>query len=60
MTLFHEQMQKMKTHLGFVAALDQRGGSTPHALCAYGIKEGAWSNDSEMFAIVHQPTARVA
>jgi fructose-bisphosphate aldolase class I len=60
MTLFHEQMQKMKTHLGFVAALDQSGGSTPHALCAYGIKEGAWSNDSEMFAIVHQPTARVA
>jgi fructose-bisphosphate aldolase class I len=59
MTLFHEQMQKMKTHLGFVAALDQSGGSTPHALRAYGIKEGAWSNDSEMFAIVHQMRTRI-
>lgn len=49
----------MKTQPGFVAALDQSGGSTPKALAAYGIKEGAWSNDEEMFAIVHQMRARI-
>lgn len=49
----------MKTQPGFVAALDQSGGSTPKALAAYGIKEGAWSNDDEMFAIVHQMRARI-
>src|ERR1043165_720263 len=54
-----QQLQKMKTQPGFVAALDQSGGSTPKALAAYGIKEGAWSNDDEMFAIVHQMRARI-
>jgi len=54
-----EQMQKMKNQPGFVAALDQSGGSTPHALALYGIKEGAWKNDDEMFALVHQMRARV-
>jgi len=54
-----EQLQKMKTQPGFVAALDQSGGSTPKALAAYGIQEGAWSNDDEMFAIVHQMRARM-
>src|SRR5262249_45748516 len=56
---FEEQLQKMKTHAGFVAALDQSGGSTPHALRAYGIKEGAWSNEAEMFALVHQMRTRI-
>jgi fructose-bisphosphate aldolase class I len=56
---FKEQLQKMKTHPGFVAALDQSGGSTPGALRAYGIKEDAWSNEEEMFAIMHQMRARV-
>jgi len=56
---FKEQLQKMKTHPGFVAALDQSGGSTPNALRAYGIKENAWSNEEEMFAIVHQMRARI-
>src|SRR5207253_5378158 len=51
---FEEQLRQMKTRPGFVAALDQSGGSTPGALRAYGIKEGAWSNDEEMFALVHQ------
>src|SRR5262245_2989262 len=53
------QLQKMKTQPGFVAALDQSGGSTPKALAAYGIKQAAWSNDDEMFAIVHQMRARI-
>src|SRR5216683_2820613 len=54
-----QQLQKMKNQHGFVAALDQSGGSTPKALAAYGIKEGSWSNDDEMFAIVHQMRARI-
>src|ERR1700747_3362356 len=57
--LNEQQLQKMKTHPGFIAALDQSGGSTPSALRLYGIKEGAWSNQDEMFAIVHQMRTRV-
>jgi fructose-bisphosphate aldolase class I len=57
--LNQEQLQKMKMQPGFVAALDQSGGSTPKALAAYGIKEDAWSNEKEMFAIVHQMRARI-
>jgi fructose-bisphosphate aldolase, class I len=54
-----EQLQKMKTYPGFIAALDQSGGSTPGALRAYGIKDGAWSNDEEMLTIVHQMRTRI-
>src|SRR5215475_6566011 len=54
-----QQLQKMKTHPGFIAALDQSGGSTPGALRLYGIKEGAWSTEDEMFAIVHQTRTRI-
>src|SRR5213596_3462027 len=54
-----EQFEKMKTHPGFIAALDQSGGSTPGALRLYGIKEGAWSNEDEMFGIVHQMRTRM-
>ena len=54
-----EQFEKMKTHPGFIAALDQSGGSTPGALRLYGIKEGAWSNEDEMFALVHEMRTRV-
>src|SRR5215468_783095 len=54
-----QQLQKMKTHPGFIAALDQSGGSTPGALKSYGIKENAWSNEDEMFAIVHQMRTRI-
>ena len=57
--LNEQQLQKMKSHPGFIAALDQSGGSTPSALRLYGIKEGAWSNEDEMFAIVHQMRARL-
>jgi fructose-bisphosphate aldolase class I len=56
---FAEQLQKMKTQPGFIAALDQSGGSTPNALRAYGIKEDAWANETEMFAIVHQMRTRI-
>ena len=54
-----EQLQTMKGQPGFVAALDQSGGSTPKALAAYGIPAGSWSNDDEMFALVHEMRARV-
>ena len=59
MNNFTQQLQKMKTHPGFIAALDQSGGSTPKALLSYGIKENAWSNEAEMFAIVHQMRTRI-
>jgi len=57
--LNQQQLQKMKSHPGFIAALDQSGGSTPKALALYGIKEGAWSNEDEMFAIVHRMRTRM-
>jgi fructose-bisphosphate aldolase class I len=54
-----EQLQKIKTSPGFVAALDQSGGSTPKALRLYGIQENTWSSDEEMFTIVHQMRTRI-
>jgi len=59
MSNYEQQLQKMKTHPGFIAALDQSGGSTPKALSLYGIKENAWSNEAEMFAIVHKMRTRI-
>jgi fructose-bisphosphate aldolase class I len=56
---FKAQLEQMRTHPGFIAALDQSGGSTPGALRAYGIKEGAWSTEEQMFAIVHQMRTRI-
>jgi fructose-bisphosphate aldolase, class I len=56
---FKTQLEKMQKHPGFIAALDQSGGSTPGALRAYGIQDGAWSNEAEMFAIVHQMRTRI-
>src|SRR6059036_747900 len=58
-TVKERQLQKMKTQPVFIAALDQSGGSTPNALRAYGIKEGAWSNEEQMFGIVHQMRTRI-
>ena len=54
-----EQLQKMKTHPGFIAALDQSGGSTPHALALYGINDHSWADDDEMFDLVHQMRTRI-
>ena len=56
---FRSQLAKMRSDPGFIAALDQSGGSTPGALRAYGIKEGAWSNEEQMFGIVHQMRMRI-
>jgi fructose-bisphosphate aldolase class I len=57
--LNEQQLQKIKSHPGFIAALDQSGGSTPKALALYGIKKDAWSNEDEMFAMVHQMRSRI-
>lgn len=54
-----EQLEKMRNAPGFIAALDQSGGSTPKALGLYGISPDAWSNDEEMFDIVHQMRTRI-
>jgi fructose-bisphosphate aldolase class I len=54
-----EQLEKVKTQPGFIAALDQSGGSTPGALRAYGIKDGAWANEDAMFALVHRMRTRI-
>lgn len=56
---FTKQLQKMKTAPGFIAALDQSGGSTPKALVAYGLKNDAWTNDQEMYLLVHQMRTRI-
>jgi len=57
--LHAQQLHKMQTQPGFIAALDQSGGSTPNALRLYGITEGAWANEEEMFALVHQMRTRI-
>lgn len=59
MGCFDEQMHKMKTRPGFIAALDQSGGSTPSALRSYGVKDDEWSNEEEMYALVHQLRGRI-
>jgi len=56
----HSQMrEKIRTGDGFIAALDQSGGSTPKALHGYGIEDGAWGNDEEMFDLIHQMRSRI-
>jgi fructose-bisphosphate aldolase class I len=57
--LREQQQRKIKTQAGFLAALDQSGSSTAKALLAYGIKENAWSDEEQMFALVHQMRARM-
>jgi fructose-bisphosphate aldolase class I len=54
-----EQLEKVTSGRGFIAALDQSGGSTPKALALYGIAEDAYSDDDEMFALVHQMRTRI-
>lgn len=56
---FEQQLEKVRTKPGFIAALDQSGGSTPKALRLYGVTEDAWSNDDEMFAVVHEMRTRI-
>jgi fructose-bisphosphate aldolase class I len=54
-----EMTAKIAAGQGFIAALDQSGGSTPKALAGYGVDEGAWSNDEEMFGLIHQMRSRI-
>ena len=59
MSNFEKQLNKIKTAPGFIAALDQSGGSTPTALGRYGVTEDAWSNDDEMYTVVHAMRTRI-
>ena len=59
MSSFDDQLQKMKSQPGFIAALDQSGGSTPKALRLYGIEEDAYDGDEEMFRLVHEMRTRI-
>ena len=54
-----EQLRRMRSDSGFIAALDQSGGSTPKALRAYGIEESAYANEHEMFDLVHAMRTRI-
>ena len=54
-----QQLEKMKNGKGFIAALDQSGGSTPKALRLYGVEDTAYANDEEMFNLVHEMRTRI-
>ncbi len=56
---FDQMLAKIETGAGFIAALDQSGGSTPKALKGYGIEDGAWGSDEEMFALIHGMRSRI-
>jgi len=55
----NQQMERMRREKGFIAALDQSGGSTPKALAGYGIEEEAYGNEEEMFDLVHAMRSRI-
>ncbi len=59
MSIFDDQLNKAQKERGFIAALDQSGGSTPKALMLYGVGEDAYSNNEEMFARVHEMRTRI-
>jgi len=59
MSLFQEQLAQVKSRKGFIAALDQSGGSTPKALKLYGIEESQYSGEQEMFDLVHAMRTRI-
>jgi fructose-bisphosphate aldolase class I len=56
---YGKQLQKIKNDKGFIAALDQSGGSTPKALKLYGVNEDAWTNEQGMYDVVHQMRSRI-
>lgn len=56
---YSDMAAKMAAGNGFIAALDQSGGSTPKALKGYGVEEGAWSTEEEMFSLIHEMRARI-
>ena len=55
----YDMMVKMERGDGFIAALDQSGGSTPKALAGYGIEDGAWGSEEEMYGLIHQMRSRI-
>ena len=59
MNTFEQQTDKFRTQAGFIAALDQSGGSTPKALALYGIPATAWSNDAGMMDLMHAMRTRI-
>lgn len=59
MSTSSEQLEKIRNSVGFIAALDQSGGSTPKALKLYGVEEDEYSNDDEMFDMVHAMRTRI-
>ncbi len=59
MSNFEQQKEKFRTRQGFIAALDQSGGSTPKALKLYGLPDTSWKNEAEMFDLVHAMRARI-
>jgi len=59
MNIFEQQKTKFRTQPGFIAALDQSGGSTPKALQLYGIPDSAWSGDAAMMDLVHAMRVRI-
>ncbi|MFT4581450.1 MAG: fructose-bisphosphate aldolase class I [Gammaproteobacteria bacterium] len=56
---FEDQVQQVKSGQGFIAALDQSGGSTPTALAQYGVTKDAWSSEEEMYQVVHAMRTRI-
>lgn len=56
---FADMTAKIAAGHGFIAALDQSGGSTPKALAGYGVEASAWSNDEEMFGLIHEMRSRI-
>ncbi len=59
MSVYQEQLNQVKSRNGFIAALDQSGGSTPKALKLYGVQESAYSSEAEMFDLVHAMRTRI-
>lgn len=59
MSVFDDQFEKVQMAIGFIAALDQSGGSTPKALKAYGVEESEYSGDEEMFGKIHDMRTRI-
>ena len=59
MSTWQDQLNKVRTQKGFIAALDQSGGSTPKALRLYGVGEDEYNGDEEMFAKVHEMRTRI-
>lgn len=58
-TVNQQQLEQMRTGKGFIAALDQSGGSTPKALKLYGVDESSYSNEDEMFDVIHAMRSRM-